>query len=474
MKPAMRTSLLRILASAAVNVCVYAVVVTLRASLFKEDGGLFALFFYFFTSFMANAAAFVFMGGSTKFASRFAEKKTVRFLAFMLNIKNGAALTSSAAAWMIILVPIGVTFLIHRQQGILRALFELLPVTIAYVVSLRHTTLSSYEIMSDPTAYTGFFMLALCLEIPLLISRLIYLRIWMFAATYIFIFAYLIIKNNEDIESNIYSYKHLEKTILPKNLRKLNTVTICVIFLVILLLFNLKTVVSTLLKWSATFILLIISWIAWLIDRLFPAGELITEGVGNAEPGLLELIPGPPNPVVNLIFNILKNFVLLYLAYRILLQLVKWVPALYRKIVGLIKKIFMLKKSEGAAEESDFIDETETIRPVSVSGEKRKAVRNAVKSIRDARREKDPVKRVRLMYSIILIMLPAIGVNPDRSDTTLEIIRKTSASQPLSTELSDLTDVYNRVRYGDERPGQERLAQAEEHFDKAVEVIRGR
>lgn len=472
MKSAMRIRLLRIIATAAVNACVYAVAVTLRASLFKVDGGLFALLIFLFSSLLANAAAWLFMGGAPGFISRFAKMKSVKFLAFMLNIKDGASFTSSAAAWMIILVPMIMTILIYRRQGVLRALFELLPVTAAYVISLKHAKSAPSRIMSNPTAYTGFFMLALCLEIPLIISRLSYLRIWMFAATYLFIFAYLILKNQEDIESNIYNKKHIEKSILPKNLRKLNVITICVIFLVILLLFNLKTVVITLLNWSARFIFLIISGIAWLIEQLFPARELITEGGGQAEPGFPELIPGPPSPFANLIFNILKNFILLYLAYKVLLQLVKWVPVFCRKITALIKRIFMLKKSEDTAEESDFIDETETIRPASESGMRRKTARNAVKGIRDARREKDPVKRVRLMYSIILRMLPAIGVNPDRSDTTLEIFRKTSISETVSDELSHLTEVYNRVRYAGERPDQERLAQADEHFDKAVEEIK--
>jgi len=463
---------LRILVTAAVNACVYAVAVTLRTLLFVEDGGLCALLIFIFTLVAANAAALLFLRGVPGFVSGFANTKIARFLTFMLNIKNGASFTSSAAAWMLVLMPMSMAFLIYRQHGVLRALFELLPVTAVYVISLKHAALPPTRIMSNPAAYAGFIMLAICLEIPLFINRLSYLRVWVFAAAYLFIFAYLVIKNEEDIESNIYNKKHVEKSILPKNLRKLNTITVCAIFLFILLLFNLKKVVITLLDWSARFIFLVIGWIVWLMERLFPAGEFLTEGAGQAKPELPELISGPPSPVANLIYNILKNFLLLYLAYRILLKIVKWVPALYRKIAGLIKRIFMLNKSEGMVEESDFIDETERIRPVSESGVKRKAARNAIKGVRDAKRERDPVKRIRLMYSIILRMLPSIGVNPGRSDTTLEIIKKTFASQTLSAELSRFTEVYNRVRYGGERPDQERLGQAEGHFDRAVEAIK--
>ncbi len=472
MKSGVRVILLRILATAAVNSVVYASAVTLRTALFGTDGGILPLMVFVSTIIMAYIAAGIFMCHTPAFVSRFANTRFARFITFMLNIREGADFMSSAVAWTIILLPMLFIVLNYMDEGILRVLFELLPVMIAYIISLKHTMLTYSQIMRNTTAYTGFFVLALCLEMPLIINRLSYLRIWMFVATYFFIFAYLILKNQEDIESNIYNNKHIEKSILPKNLRKLNVITICVIFLVILLLFNLKTVVIVLLDWSARFIFLIISGFAWLVGQLFPAGELITEGAGYAEPGLPELISAPPSPVTNLVFNILKNFILLYLVYKILFYLAKKIPVLCRKIAGLIRRFFTLKMSGNTAEESDYIDETETIRPVSDSGLKKKAVRNTAKGVRDARREKDPVKRVRLMYSIILRMLPAIGVNPERSDTTLEIIRKTFLSQEVSAELSQLTEVYNQVRYGGEMPDQQRLAKAEGHFDKAVEVIK--
>lgn len=471
MKSSMRVRLLWILATTAVNACVYAAAVTLRVVLFTVDGGLFSLFLFLFTVILANVAVMMFMADAPVFISRVVNTKPFRFLAFMLNIKNESSFTSAAVAWMIILIPMTATFLIYMQQDVLRAMFEIFPVMVAYIISLKHAKLPSFLIMSKNTLYTGFFVLALCLEAPVILDRLSYLRPWMFAAAYLFIYAYLIIKNQEDIESNIYSKKHVEKSILPKNLRKVNAVTISVVFLIILLFFNLKKVVITLLDWSARVIFLIIRAIALLMERLFPAKELVTEGGGQAESGFPEIAASPPSPFGNLVVNILINFVVLYLTYKALFYLAKWVPIFWRKIADFFKRIFLIKRAGDIAEESDFVDETETIKPVSDTGVKRKVAKNAVRGVKDLKRERDPAKKIRLMYSIILRMLPAIGVTPGRSDTTMEIINKVIMMDAVSEELCPFTEVYNQVRYGDKKPDGDMMTDAQTHFGKVVNVM---
>ncbi len=470
MKPSMRVRLLRILATTAVNVCVYAVAVTLRMALFRADGGLFSPVLFLFSVILANVAFMLFMADASVFTSRIANNKFFRFLAFMLNIKNGSFFTSAVVAWTIILIPVITTLLIYMQQGLLRAIFEIFPVMVAYIISLKHARLPSFLIMSKNTSYTGFLVLALCLEAPVIFDRLSPLRPWMFAAAYLFIFAYLIIKNQEDIDDNIYNKKHVEKSILPKNLRKVNAVTVSVVFLVIMLLFNLKKVVITLLDWSARFIFLIIRAIASLMERL-PVKELVTEGGGQAEQGLPEIAAAPPSPFGNLVFNIIGRFVVLYLTYKALFYLVKWAPLLWHRIVNFFKRFFSIKKVGDIAEEADFVDETETIKPVSDKGVRRKAAKNAAMGIKDLKREKDPVKKIRLMYSIILRMLPAIGVTPGRTDTTMEIINKVSMMDAVSEELYPFTEVYNQVRYGDKKPDGDMMTDAQTHFGKAFSVM---
>lgn len=468
MKPSMRVRILRILATTAVNACVYAASVTLRVALFTADGGLFSPMLFLCTMILANVAGMLFMADAPVFISRIFNTKLFRFLAFMLNIKNGSSFTSAVVAWMIILIPMITTFLIYMQQGVLRAMFEILPVMVAYIISLKHARLSSSLIMSKSTSYTGFFVLALCLEAPVIFDKLRYLRPWMFAAAYLFIFAYLIIKNQEDIDNNIYSKKHVEKSILPRNLRKVNAVTVSVVFLIILLFFNLKKVVITLLEWSTRVIFFIIRAIALLMEQLFPARELVTEGGGQAGSGLLEVLASPPSPFGNLVFNILMNFVILYLTYRALFFLAKWAPIFWRKIANFLKRIFLIEKAGDIAEESDFVDETETIKPVSDVGMKRKAAKNAIRGIKDLKHEKDPVKKIRLMYSIILHMLPSIGVTPGRSDTTMEIIDKVSIIDTVSEELCPFTELYNQVRYADKKPNEGMMTEADTYFVKVT------
>ena len=93
------------------------------------------------------------------------------------------------------------------------------------------------------------------------------------------------------------------------------------------------------------------------------------------------------------------------------------------------------------------------------------------KSRRGLKDISDPVERVRHMYSAILHMLPLLGVQRDLSDTTMELLQKTTLSEKVSRELSLFTEIYNQVRYGDKVPDTCMLAEAERHFDKAVEVI---
>lgn len=471
MKLSMRARLLRILATTAVNACVYAVAVTLRMALFEAGGGLFALALFLFTIILAHTAAKLLMGDSPAFISRVANTKPFRFMAFMLKIENGSSFSSSVLAWLIILIPMLTALLIYMEQGVLRALFEILPVVMAYIFSLKHARLASSQIMSNRTSYTGFFVIAICLEVPLIFDRLRSIRPWMFAVSYIFIFAYLIIKNQEDIDSNIFSKKHIERSILPKNLRKVNVLTVSIVFLVTLLLFNLKTVVITLLDWSTRFVFLIIRSIAWLMEQILPAGDLVTEGVGQAEQGFPELPAGSDSPIGTLIFNILKIIVLLYLAYKALFFFVKWVPSFLQKIAELIKRIFSLKMSGDEPEELDFVDETETIKPVSDTGVKKRAAKIAARGIKDLKHESNPVKRVRLMYSIILRMLPAIGVAPSRSDTTMDIINKVSMPYEVSEGLYPLTQIYNQVRYADKKPDGGMMTEADTYFVKVINMM---
>lgn len=449
MKLPTRTALLKILASAAKGACVYAGAVTLRTALFHSDGGLFSILFFVFIMLIGHLAGVLFLAEVPVFAG-------------------------TLAAWSIILLPLSSSLMIYRGEGIWRAAFEILVVFIVYSMSLKHSKLTSTQIMSKATAYTGFIALAACLEAPYFISELSYLRPWLFAASYLFILAYLVIRNHEDIDSNIFSKKRVEKSILPKNLRRFNTALVCVVFLSILLLFNLKTIVIYSLQLLSKITVYIIAGIMWIIGKIFMPQETTQQGEAPAQKfDFFADGAENKNSLIEVIFYILAFIIILYLAYKALQYLSRKLPALIKSFIKWVKKLLSIEMSEKLPETTDYIDETVIIKPVSANAhanknklkKKRKGLR------RDLRNIKDPVERVRQMYSSMLSMLPLIGVHPDRCDTTMDILGKASSSREAIKELLPFTEIYNGVRYGEKVPDAAMLAKAEEYFDRTADAI---
>lgn len=469
MKAGTRVTLLRLLATVAVNAYIYAATVTLRAVLFGTDGGLVSLVIFASAMIFAHVAVAIFLRKPPGIIKALANTKPAKFLAFMLKIDGAAEFMTSTIAWQIMLLPMLISFFTYSRGSMRRALFELVPVVITYAVSMKHARLKASLIMSKAYVYIGFGILALCLELPLIFDELLYLRPGLFTVTLFFIFAYLIVKNQEDIESNIFSKKHIEKSILPKNLRSFNALTVSVIFLFVLLLFNLKEIVITIINLLTELVAIIAVLLMMLVELLAPKQESILGGGMPGESQLPEFGAQPGSPLANLIINVLSYFIFLYLAYRLLLFVLRRLPAFCRRVAALLKKLFSTQKERTPIEETEFVDETETVKPVREVS-KAGGARRAGRGRSDLRRVKDPVLRVRMMYSIILGMLPRIGVNPDKSDTSMEIIKKTSSYDVLE-ELYPFTQVYNRVRYREQLPDDKMLLDAQECFEKTVELI---
>lgn len=470
MKTMKRIVLLRITATAAINAIVYASAVLLRFAAFRTDGGYASLALFLSAMLLANIAGVFLLDGTPRFILNISKSGTTGFLAFMLNIDDGARFLARAAAWSLMLAPMTVGVFIYGKYGVLRVLYELLPVAAGYIISFKHSRVLPAQIMSNTAAFTGFFVLAACLELPLFIDRLQYLRPWLFGVSFFFIFVYLVVKNQEDIDSNIYNKRHIERSILPKNLRKFNTMMVCSVFFIILLLFNFKMVVIAAVNLLGRFIVFIITGILMIIDKMMQFFSLSANEAANAYT-MPEFVLKPPSPIVNLISNIIKYLILSYLSYKLLIAAVRRFPAFLRKIGGLILRIFSIKRREKTAEESEYIDETEIVRPARNTGARPRTVRRTGKRFKSPRLIADPSERIRHMYSAVLQMLPLMGIKPDRSDTTMEIAGKIPPGD-VSSEFSPFTLIYNKVRYGGVIPDGEMAANAEGHYGRAADAIR--
>ncbi len=464
--------LLRVLATAAIGIFIYSGSVTLRTALFGADGGLLAISLFGASMLSGHLAGWLFWNNKPKVASYLDGSRFIRFFSFMLHIKDGAGFITAAAVWSAILMPLLASLLLYGHYGIGRILFEVPLAMIAYIISLKHSRLAATQIMNNAAVYTGFFILALCLEAPYFSGSVAYLRPWLFAATYFFILAYLIIKNQEDIDRNIFDKKHVEKSILPKNLRRFNLLSVCFVFFAIILFFNLKPVIIYILQLLGYLTTFIIKGVLWAMEHLLPS--LGTEPQGGAAVQDFNLFGEASeltNPFINLIFNIIKNFIMLYAAYRVLLYLTRKLHGLLRKAIEWIKKLLSLNAGRKPMEAKDYSDETETLKPVKKHDNLRRVIKKMRKSRRDLRNISDPVERIRHMYSTILQMLPLLGVQREQCDTTMDILKKTVVRGELSKELEWCTKIYNHVRYGEKIPDASMLAEAEGHFGRVAKVI---
>jgi hypothetical protein len=463
--------LLKILATAAVAAVIYAVAVTVRTAVFDVDGGLTSAACFVMTMFLGYWAGGVFLSRIPIFVIKASVSKFVRFTSFMLNQRNAAYSSSAFVAWALMLIPVLATFFISIQQGIFRAVFEVLVAILVYVMALKHSQFNFSQIMTNHIAYTGFIILAICLEVLSFFNKIAYLKPLLFAFSYFFILAYLLIKNQEDIDSNIFDKKHIEKSILPRNLRRFNSLWVCVLFLTVILLFNLKPLIIFLLQLFVKISVYIVAAFLWLIGHILPQSSTTQQSGSAAESDLFGTGTELIQPLRNLISNVLRNAILLYVLYRLMLLFKKWIPGLVLKAFNLIKKLFAVKKGGNILETSDYSDETETVKPIRDSEQKRYLKKKMRKSRRTLGRISDPVEKVRYMYALILTMLPMLGVRAEQSDTTADILKKTAMAADITDDLSPLTGIYNQVRYGEKIPDGNALATAEDHFGKAVEVI---
>ena len=475
MKLPIREMLLRILASASIGIWLYSAAATLRTGIFADSGGLFAILLFAADMFLGHLTGRLLLGKPPAFVSRIANLRFIRFSSFMLHIRDASRSTAVAFALGTALLPVFFTLLSYQSHGMWRILFEILITMIAFTVSLSHSKKSFSEIFSNTAIYSGFFVFIVCLEVPYFINRLGHLRPWLFAGSYFFILTYLIIKNQEDIDQNIFHKKHVEKSMLPKNLRKFNTLSVFFIFLLILLISNFKTVVMYFLGLLGKLALLITKGILWVMGLLFSSDEIIQpSGSPKPDDNIFMMEGNATHPFWDLLVNILKYVVLIYILYRIVLLAAKWIPLIAGKVIRWIKKLFSGKIGDSQDEITDYCDETEVLRPTRIRSSRRNVKRHAKRSRRDLRKISDPVEKVRYIYSSILRLLPDIGVKPEKSETTLELLKKTAFLSEINKELSPVTDIYNQVRYGEVIPDTGVLDKAEEHFSKAVRELEKR
>jgi len=432
-------SLLKILSITAIATYLYAPVVIFRTALFGDDGG--------FVSIAVYAAAVI--------AGLIARRLTARFIPRF----------SVLISWCLIILPAAASFLAHRQLGELRALYEVIPALVGYIAAIKSAEKSAFQIADRHTLFTGFIVLAACLFITYYAKPLAYLKAWMFAASYLYILAYLVIENQRNIDRNIFDKRYVEKSVLPANLRRFNLLSVLFIFLVFVLLYNFKAIVGYILEIFGVLVVLIIKGIGFIIQKLFSMeptkvpGDIPGQGglPGNDEPLAM-------NPVIEFLLTAVAYIVVIYAVVRIILFMAREVPKLIRRLAKWLGSFFALKEGEYKAETFDYVDISEITKPEPETKERRRA-NESRKRKRKGGDLTDPSEKVRLMYAHFLKLLIASGIELKKSDTADDILRKTEEALNVSGSLCEFTRIYNQVRYGGITPDITMLSVAQGCFN---------
>lgn len=443
-----RDYLMKFLALSGIFAFLYPVVLIARALLFKNDGGVRSLSF-----------AFLLMVSG--------------FLCGMFIIGNGPGSVSKLIfAYSTTVIPVAIALAIYPGKGIIAALFEAVPAFLFYFIGMRGNFLEFHSILSNKRIITGILLIVASLFAAAYLKDCIYLKPYIFISANVFIILSLVIKNQFNLEYNIFTRKYVNTTGVLKHIRSYNTMIIFFMFVLILALFNFKNTVMYLFNIAG----MVLKKVIWLMFKLisllsFSKTDEGMSSISGLPPGLAEG-EGISSPLLEQVIRVLVFFFILYILYHLILVIIDKIKSLFSTIIRFIEKLFTLYKDSGYMEVTDYDDEIETIKPspvkrgiIRVKSRKRNMKKNLSKIA-------DPVEKVRSAYCIVLGMLVNKNIAIDRCDTTGEIYRKSLKIEGIINYFKKLTDTYEKVRYGDKIPETGEVAEAESAYSSIVKTVK--
>lgn len=458
MKESTRLEILRFVALIEITLYIYILSFVLRIVFLGKNWGSLSFLLFFTTAMVGYAVGRFIYNEESKLIIALVKAPVFKFLTYILNVedkKNFIAKIVSVFTMFLLVLAIALVYRLNTIPSIVFELvFVVLPFRIAYNSSRKHY----HDIMSNGVVYFGFFVLTAALVASSFYVPLAGVRSGIYMVFYLYILIFLILMNQEDIDDNIYSKKYIQKSILPRNMRSFNLISVLVLFAIILLIFNMKTIVASIIGFLAKLSARLIKIALWLISFIFPKGEVQQGGQGD------ESLPFQIDNTIqnhsiwNIISYILAAAVIIYLLYKLM-------PVLFRKFGELLARV-----KDNAS--GDYDDETVTVRPAKEDNAGKLHKRRKFKVGRELANITDPVERVRYKYGLILNMLDMIGIGRIKSDTAAEICKKTSGHAGISHPLIGITRLYEKVRYGDFIPENDDMKMFDKEYTLTVESIR--
>jgi hypothetical protein len=470
MKQPTRLGLLRIVATLEIIMFIYVMSFVLRKVLFGNNGGLisFAIFY------MSAAAGFIvgsfIFKDSSSLVIKLTETSVMKFLTYILNMDKKTVFTAKLVSALTTLLPAIAVIILFRTQGFLGIIFEVIFIVLPYRVAINSSKKYYQDIIVNGVIYFGFFVLAASLIASSFYHPLNNIKTPIYFILYAYILIYLILKNQEDIDDNIYSKKYIQKSILPKNMRSFNTTAVLILFTIIILLFNFKALIASVIKYlailSAKFVLLVL----WLLSFIFPQSANQQQGQQNQDMQLPKADAANNNQLLDIILKVIIAAIVIFILYKLIPVLFRKLSELFLRLIVFLRKVFQVQKADGGIV-GDYDDETETVRPEKGLASKRAEKFRKKVSDKEMKGIKDPVERVRYIYMLLLRMLEHAGIGREKSDTANEIYNKSTHIANVSDPLLKITNIYEKVRYGEYIPKSEDINDIDRKYEQAAGYI---
>jgi hypothetical protein len=426
------TDVMKFIAFLNIFIFSYPVFIILRYYVFNTSGG------------VVGAALVLFSIFFGLFATKFICRKEYYF-------------TTRLLSYCSIIIPVLVAIGIYHGTGALRIIYESVTAGVFYIIGSLNFSKSYSEIYSTKTLSSNVVILTAVFILVNIVKALNPVRsiIFVFVILNIPIAMALISEGNID---QVFLKRGVEIPEVQRSIRKANIKLVAILYGLILVLFNIKDLLSAALKFILLTYIKLNFFIMYLISLLFANKD---GSSGNQQADMnLPVDPGNGKTANNL-FTFVAVILIIFILYKL-------IPKLFRAIVNLIRFIKSklskkIKINDNRYNDNECEEIIEITKQSTDSWWKRRKRLNLFSMLKKTH---DPAERVRLIYRIILGELGKKGVVVAVSDTTGQVTQKAQSSDKLKIDLKSVTPIYEKVRYGEEVPNTDSIRSMEEDLLK--------
>lgn len=384
--------------------------------------------------------------------------------------------------YALIMIPIGTGALLFFAFGMKRSLFEAAVQGLFCFLGIRACLPPGHGTgfmpgRAVPPLYAGWkltwsvLLLAAALVVSHYWSAVSSLRGAFYLSAFTFLFFALFLRYEENL-GMIFFQRSVQQPEARGKIRRNGRITVLAIYAAVLLFFNLKTLVVFVINGLRMILHQIAEWVLWLI------GLLLRHKHGNYSEtfGFIPFDPSPsPYPLVVFLLYF-TGYSLAFLALYLLLPvLFKKCRELFHRICQLVRRLLGWRAHRGIVGQEEYQESVEIVRASSKGKGARASGLSVERLLKSLKGMEDPVKRVRLMYAIILRSLIHCGLGVRPSDTTSEIAGKAAGIGEVEECIDEITGIYDRVRYGGKTPQTVEVLGAEDCMQGILDHVgRGR